>query len=199
MDMKSTYKVPDSNVYSTGDFFDNNGINFHEKNPDGLGIKLEMEEVAKKLQPWFRALPELKLARGNHCRLPARKAKAIGLPSVFVKDLLEVYGAPKGWEYKSQWSLDDNTILIHGDGFSGKYGYARATTELMCNVVMGHLHTTAGLFYNNTERGLLWGMSLGALIKHDAYAFEYARFNPRKPIPTIGIVRGDGVPIVEPM
>ena len=67
------------------------------------------------------------------------------------------------------------------------------------NVIIGHLHATAGIYYTNTEKGLLWGMSVGSLTDYDAYAFDYARFNPRRPINSCGVVRPDGTPILEMM
>lgn len=196
-EIKDKYHVSDENVFCTGDIVDNNCLNFHEKDPDGFGAKLEMEKVKEHIADWAKVFPQLKISTGNHDRLPVRRAKAAGLPSIYIRNSLEVMGAPEGWKTAYQWQVTDDTILIHGDGFSGKYGYARACECLMGNVIMGHLHSTAGIYYTMTVKGLLWGMCPGSLTDDSAYAFDYAKFNPRRPINAIGIVREDGTPIIE--
>ena len=94
--VQSRYNISSDNIYSAGDMIDNNTLNFHEKDPDGISAVEEMARVREKLVPWFKAFPKMKIASGNHDRLLIRKAKAAGLPSAYIKDILEVMGAPEG-------------------------------------------------------------------------------------------------------
>ncbi len=105
--------------------------------------------------------------------------------------------APKGWSWHESIEIDGVTYL-HGEGYSGPLGALKCAQTHMAPVVIGHLHSYAGVLFNANPRHLFWGMNAGCLIDRHAYAFAYAKNSPAKPILGCGIVRG-GVPTFVPM
>ena len=59
------------------------------------------------------------------------------------------------------------------------------------------MHSFAGVQYSNTGT-TVWGMNAGCLIDIDAYAFEYGKHHPKKPVIGTGIII-DGIPQFIPM
>jgi hypothetical protein len=186
-------------VYHMGDIVDNHAISFHTHDPDGRSSGDEFEQARKELRKWFQEFPIMKVCAGNHCLLPTRQAAEMGITRNYMKTFLEAFEAPKGWEYEFEFYDKDYDIkVIHGTGYGGNTPHITAARNNMCNVIIGHAHSIAGVDYLACPTKLVWGMSVGCGIDRQAYAFEYGRTIDKKPILSVGVLV-DGIPQVVPM
>jgi len=176
-----------STIVHSGDLVDLHSISYHEKDPDGWNPKGEMEEADKRLEKWFKEFPDVLLCRGNHDRLIDRKAKTHGLPSRAFREFRDIWNLPKGWIDDFSFIIG-NVLYTHGEGYSGKFGHLQAAVDNRMNVVIGHLHSTAGVEYIASERDIIFGMAVACGIDRHSYAMAYGRNFRRKPILGAGIV-----------
>lgn len=82
--------------------------------------------------------------------------------------------------------------FFHGMGFGGKHAHVSAATENRQSIVMGHVHSNAGVRYLANEANIIFGLAVGCGIDRHAYAFRYGRDFAKKPIIGCGIVYDDG-------
>jgi len=197
--MRDKYSIKDENIYHVGDIVDNHAISMHEHDPDGMSSGAELDEVMRHIIPWYEAFPKMKICIGNHDALPQRQAVKRGLSNKWVRNILEVLDAPDGWEYKQEFWLNKDTKIMHGTGFSGLYPHANAAKNNMCNVVMGHTHSVAGVHWVVNERAKVFGMAVGCGIDRHSYAFNYASAMARKPVISCGVLLGGKTPLIELM
>ena len=61
------------------------------------------------------------------------------------------------------------------------------------NLVMGHLHSNAGISIVSTHGQRIWGMNVGCLIDNEAYAFAYNKYTRQKPVLGVGVVVDGGL------
>ena len=66
------------------------------------------------------------------------------------------------------------------------------------SVVMGHVHSVAGVKFGAGPLERWFGMDVGCLIDRKAWQFAYGKHMPKKPILGCGVVI-DGTPYYEPM
>lgn len=182
-------------VVFIGDIIDGAAWNFHEKNVDGMGVREELYAAKEQLKEWFRVFPKAYCLYGNHDLLIIRKMKAAGLSEEFMKDFAEIVGAPEGWTFLHELELND-VKYIHG---SVGDAFKRAK-ESRISTVQGHLHTRSFVEWSVSEKDSIFGLQVGCGIDHKAYAFDYARPFPKKPVISCGIVLENGtLPIVKLM
>jgi predicted phosphodiesterase len=174
-------------VVCIGDLVDNHSISYHEHDPDGWSPEDEMEQVDRKLQKWFNAFPKVKLCRGNHDTMVDRKGKTVGLPKRCFAQFRDIWGLPKGWV--DDWEFEIGGVkYLHGTGYSGKNGHIQAIYDHRSSVVIGHLHSVAGVEYSANTKDSVFGLCVGCLVDRKAYAFDYGRDFKRKPILGAGVV-----------
>lgn len=184
-------------IVCMGDMEDWHGINMHDHDPDGLSAGHELMELRRRLKPYFKLMPKLKICVSNHGSLPFRQAFKCGLPKELIKSYRDIIEAPMGWEWADAWEID-GVIYEHGDPFSGASAAIKCAEQNMQSTVIGHVHSFAGIQYSANSRHLIFGFNTGCLIDKDKYAFAYAKKNKRKPILGCGVVI-DGVPMFIPM
>ena len=170
-----------------GDIVDGHSWSFHEHNVDGMSVKSEVTKAKQQLEEWYSVFPEAVVLLGNHDLLVARKAKSAGLSQHFIKDLGEILGAPKSWMFTHEFIKDD-VKYIHG---SSGNAITRAKDERI-SIVQGHLHTESFVEWAVSERDAIFGMNVGCGLDHSAYAFEYAKPFPKKPVISLGVVLENG-------
>jgi predicted phosphodiesterase len=183
--IKKAYKP--KYIVQVGDLVDNHAMSYHEHDPNGWSPADEMRQADKHLKKWFKAFPEVKLCRGNHDRLIDRKGKTVGLPERAFKNFRDIWNLPDGWEDDFQFEIG-GVLYFHGEGFSGKYGHVTAAYDKRQSVVMGHLHSTAGVEYIANEKDIIFGMAVGCGIDRHSYAMAYGKSFRRKPILGCGMV-----------
>ena len=178
-------------IVHIGDLVDNHAISYHEHDPDGWSPNEEMEEADKHLEPWFKAFPKVKLCRGNHDRLVDRKGKTVGLPKRCFRAFREMWGLPKGWEDKFEFTID-GVLYKHGTGFSGRWAHVTAAERSRQSTVIGHTHSTLGVEYIVSSKDCIFGVNCGCGLDRKSYAFNYGKDFPRKPALGAAVVTDNG-------
>jgi hypothetical protein len=176
-----------SRIVCAGDEADQHALSQYESDPDGHSAGTEFELSREALSELARLFPVMALCDSNHMVRYLKKAFRAGIPSVYMKSYQAAYEAPPGWIWRDSW-LIDGVMYIHGEGFSGKDGAYKACVQYRRPVVMGHLHSFAGVQYNNNGDTQIWGMNAGCLIDAQRYAFKYAKHVPHKPCIGVGLV-----------
>ena len=107
-------------VVHLGDAVDWNSISFHEKDPSMPSAADEFLAAKKQMQQIYKAFPKLDYMMGNHCSLPERKAKLIGLPEEVLCDFAKLWDVT-GWTIHPRYSdlVIDDVIFRHGDKGKG--------------------------------------------------------------------------------
>lgn len=178
-----------------GDIIDGHSWSFHEHNVDGLSVRNELDAAISQLKPWYKAFPNATILFGNHDLLISRKASAYGLSQVFLRHFGDIVEAPKTWNFVHELYLN-NVLYIHG---SQGNAIDRAK-DMRYSLVQGHLHSQAFVQWSVSEIDSIFGLQIGCGIDRKAYAFEYAKDMPKKPIISSGIVLESGrLPIIELM
>lgn len=185
-------------VIHIGDEVDNCAISRWEKDPDGLSAGSEYDRALKAMKRWYEVFPQVKVCIGNHSERMFKLAAAVGLSKKFVKPYEEIWEAPKLWAWKTSWEFS-GVLYTHGTGNTSEIGAFNKAQMLRQNVVMGHIHTTAGIKFSASQKDLVWGMMVGGAVDDKAYAFTYARENLRKSIIGCGIVLDGTLPLYIPM
>lgn len=180
-------------VYHIGDVADFHAISQHSHDPDGFSPARELEETINRLKKWYKAFPQVEgVCIGNHDERLQRSAFKYGLSERFLKPIPEILEFPKGWKsYKIDYYIY-GVRLFHGMGYSGKYAHGAASMENHCSVVMGHLHTNAGVMWSASESKIIFGLAVGCGLDRNRYAFKYSRDFRRKPILGAGVILDSG-------
>ncbi len=193
--VKAKFKPTD--FVHLGDEMDMSALSNYDHDPDGLGASEEFERGMKDMEKWYEIFPRMKICTSNHTARPFRRAQKFGIPSVFLREYRDFMRAPKGWEWRDKWEVDD-VAYIHGEGFSGPLGALKAAQGFMQSTCIGHIHSDASIVYNANSKHLYFGFNVGCLIDRHAYAFAYCKHQTKKPILGCGIVNA-GVPVFIPM
>ena len=184
LDTKKKYRCRD--VFHVGDFVDNHSINMHTHDPNGFSPYDEYKKTLVCLKRWYKAFPKVKLCRGNHDELNNRQALKNGIPDVFIKTYRQIWEMPKRWDYQA-WYMHHETLIIHGKGGGALCPHKNLAIKNMCNIVIGHHHTVAGIEWVATPFRRVFGLSTGCGIDRKKYAFNYQRDNTQKPILGCGV------------
>lgn len=180
-----------------GDELDLAAISDYEHDPDGFAAGHELIEAINNLEPYYKAFPRVKICHSNHTARILKRAFKSGIPKACIKELREILNAPRGWEWKDHWEIDD-VIYLHGMGYSGTLGALNAAMDKHKSCVIGHLHSDSGILYRSNGKETIYGMNVGCGIDAKAYAFNYGKDSRKKPILSCGVVI-DGKPYLEIM
>lgn len=201
--VKKEFRIPKENVYCVGDETDQYYGGLYKKNPDAVhSPTTELQAAREKLQGWFAAFPEMKLATSNHGTRWLRKALDAEIPSELLRKYEEMLAAPKGWRWKKHWLVpSSHPILVeHGDDYGGGTPHLAAAMSNGISTVIGHHHSLAGIEHIRTNGMNVWGMVTGSLIDFEAYAFDYARNARKKPLKGVGVaISGGACPLWIPL
>lgn len=193
---KRKYKIPDGNVLCVGDEGDQFWASLYKKDPDARHSAItELEAARKHFKPWFKHLPEMKLAISNHGTRWARKAFESEIPSQMIRSWQEMIEAPPGWVWKKRFLFKTKHpfILEHGDDWSGPQPHKTAAIHYGISTIIGHHHSISGIEYvRNQLENQFFGMCVGSLINFEEYAFNYARNAKFRPISSLGLIVDDG-------
>jgi len=174
-------------VVFIGDICDFHSINFHDHNPALPSPSEEIKIDKEKIKEWYSVFPNALICRGNHDNLPVRKGMSHGLPSEMIREVDVIMQFPKQWIYRYDFIID-KVRYFHGTGYSGKYAHIKAIHDNRMSVVMGHLHSVAGVEFSATKKDICFGMSVGCGINIKSPAFGYGEDYVRKPILGCGVV-----------
>jgi predicted phosphodiesterase len=157
-------------VYSSGDFLDQYTLSRFPRrvNSDNGHVEiLKCIPQVKQITKWF---PKMTIMRGNHDTRIDKRAQDAGISDLWIRDVLEMIGAPKGWNWaKEDWIKTGPAILTHG--FLGNRSkHAHWFNE---NVVHGHLHAQLGIEFFQRNGKAIWVMCVGAMADRNAIALQY--------------------------
>ncbi len=190
--LKRKYKT-DTTVF-IGDIVDMHAISYHQKNPELPSAIDEHEAVVKGLKAWKKAFPEAYVCIGNHDERVHRLSATAGIPSVYLTDYKELYDTP-GWDWDYDFYID-GVQYIHGTGLSGQQPAFTAAQKLGHSVVMGHVHSVAGVKIQQTVTKRIFGMNVGCGVDMNHKAMNYSKAHLNKSVISAGIII-DGIPILE--
>lgn len=180
-----------------GDVVDSHALSFHEHNPSGKSAGDEICEARKEVARWHKAFPHASVCVGNHDDRIYRRALSFGIPRQAMKELSHIYDTPT-WKWGLEFEFD-GVLYTHGTGMSGVTAHARLASLRRQSAVMGHVHSGAGVAYAACQKDLIFGMNVGCGIDIRAYAFEYGKTMPQRPILGCGVVFDDKNAIFVPM
>lgn len=193
--LKKEYKP--TVVVCLGDICDLHSLSKWPKNPNCLGAADEVKQAQEKVQLLANVFPRQLVCKSNHDERIRRIAVHNGVPEACTKTWSEVFKPPVGWTFAWEHEVGP-ALAIHGDRYNGANGIRNAVKDNFCSTIQGHIHTEAGVFYQETKGGVVWGLQAGCLIDANYAAFEYQQTNRNRPLNGAGVVI-DGVPSFVPM
>lgn len=194
--VKEKYKC--DTVVFIGDLVDNHGVNYFEHDPDGYSIGDEYKASLLIIKQWYKAFPKAYFLFGNHDLLIFRKAFTAGLPKTWLKTFENIFEIPKNWKLGFHHIID-NVYYTHGTGLSGDNAAMKIAIQNRQSAVIGHLHSVANIKYSASYKDLIFAMTVGCGIDYKAYAFNYGKDIPAKPIISCGVVFDGFIPMIIPM
>lgn len=168
-------------VIHLGDLADQYCFSAYEKHPDAMNAADELKRARRFVADLGKLFPELRVCYGNHDDRYVKKSLRAGLPQAFIRDIHEVLGCPKTWQWRPAFRVQ-STMYMHGLGYSGQRAALKAATDNGMNTVIGHLHCSAGVEYTSSRLRTIWGASAGCLIDPKAYSFYYATEQRSRPV-----------------
>lgn len=161
-------------IVCLGDEIDAHGFSRYPNDPDAHSQGKELELAIEQLTPFYLEFPDVLVCESNHTVRPWKKAFEAGLPAAFLPTVSRVLRAPDGWKWANHHEVD-GVRYIHGDaGNSGFTAHIQYMRKFKQSVVIGHIHSYAGVNYE----GELFGMNAGCLIDQQAICFKYAKNMP---------------------
>jgi hypothetical protein len=171
-------------VASVGDAWDFHSMSFHQSEPEAVGPEEEYQRIRDFSDELTAVFPEGEIVLGNHCDIPKRKMKELGLATSMLKNPNDLYNMPDTWQiHPLYFVLEPDTwdvLVEHGIGSSGRYGCANTSKEKRCSYVQGHTHSNAAVIYSQNYKNTTFGLNVGCLIDSSSFAFKYAKHTTRK-------------------
>lgn len=173
-------------VHFVGDVVDAHALGFWQLDPNGHSAESEAQLAADALEIWRSRFPKATVSIGNHDERHYRKARAAGIPDRYLRTYAEVWQTP-GWDWAFQHTID-GVLYEHGTGSHGKDAAMLRATQKRTSLVMGHVHSWAGVKWHTNETSRIFGLNVGCGIDVGAYAFGYGKHFPTRPVLGCGIV-----------
>jgi hypothetical protein len=184
-------------IINGGDEVDNNAISFHEKDPDLYSPSEELDRAIEALQPLYKLFPKMELLDSNHGSLVHRKLKFAGLPSRVVKSYSEILGAPKGWTWSRDITINTELgpVYFHHGKTSAS---GKLSRNMAMNTVQFHFHSKFQIDYWGSPNGLYWDMHGGCLVDDHSLAMAYNKTTLQRPLIGVPLILR-GRPHLAPM
>ena len=184
-------------IVHIGDVVDEHALSFYEHNPNGKSAEDESAQAKADVKKWTKAFPRARVCIGNHDARHYRTARRAGIPDRFIKGYKDVWETPR-WDWQMEHDLD-GVLYEHGTGSSGKDAAFNRAVAQRCSVVMGHIHSFAGVKYHANPFSRIFGLNVGCGLDIRLYAFEYAKMTVHRPVLGCGIVVDGDVGLFVPM
>ena len=114
-------------VICVGDLVDNHSGSYHESEPDAYGPEEEYELSIKYMQELQSIFPKMVITPGNHCLIPQRKAKTVGLPASMLSNFNRIYDLENTWKWVDVHKFDSGNgrpvllpMRLNKKGWDGK-------------------------------------------------------------------------------
>ena len=184
-------------VVFIGDVVDWHAISFHAQHPEAPSSGNEYQLALDGVQKWRKAFPVADVCIGNHDERVIRLAETVNIPARFIRNYSDIWETPN-WN----WTFDtiiDGVYYFHGVGYGGLHPAFNAARQMSMSVVMGHIHSTAGVKYLANPNKLWFGMDTGCGIDDKQFAFAYGKHTKKRSILGCGVVLEGTYAIWEPM
>lgn len=182
-------------VWQYGDLLDFYNFSRFLKSPNAPSLTEELKMVKRQAEyigGWF---PKMRALLGNHEKRIYKRAAEAGIPKFWLKDILEVVGAPKGWKYEDKdYNDSDGVMRVHGH-LGGNAKKAHADFYGM-PTAHGHIHNQLGIEWNAKTRDKRWGASLSCIVDKNSIAMAYNEQDYKNIICGFGFM-DQGKPYVE--
>ena len=157
-------------VYSSGDFLDQYALSrFPKKVNSDNGAKEIMKCIpqVKRIKALF---PNMVIMKGNHDDRINKRAQDCGISDLWIKDSLDMIGAPTGWKWADESYIKTGPALLTHGFLANREKHALWFNE---NVVHGHLHAKLGIEYFQRDKKAIWVMCVGAMADKKSIALQY--------------------------
>lgn len=181
-------RIKPDKVIQIGDLVDHYALSRFQLDPDVMSQRPEFEMALKEAKKWYKEFPELTWILGNHDERPYRKAVEIGLGTLFLNQMKDVYQCPQNWDIVPlvDW---DGVHYRHGVSVGGASGWQNYVLKSGVSTVSGHIHSVGGVRYHQSKDGRqLFILMTGCGVDDEAYAFAYGKESPSASILGCGIV-----------
>ena len=184
LDTFSKWRI--DHIHFAGDIVDCHAISFWEHNPNGRSAEDEAQQAAEDVRRWRRSFNTASVSIGNHDERQFRLARKHGLPDRFLRNYADVWQTPD-WDWRTTHKFD-GVLYEHGTGTTGKDAALNRAMQKRCSVVIGHVHSWAGVKWHANEFNTIFGLNAGCGIDCREYAFDYGKAFPIRPVLGCGIV-----------
>lgn len=183
-------------VVHIGDVIDHHSISFHSKHPNSPGVIQEYEEALEQITALYKAFPNTQVTVGNHDKRVHRVVANYGIPAMYLKTFNQLYNTSK-WKWVDYVEIDE-VYYYHGEGCGGQHPAFNAAKMRMQSTVVGHYHSSCGIWFQAGPRAKIWGMNVGCGVDRNHLSLQYSAAYLKKPILACGVVI-DGNPFIETM
>lgn len=184
MDKFAFWKV--DHVHFVGDIVDQHALSFWDHDPNGMSAEDEALVAAPDVKVWHRTFSDATVCIGNHDERHYRLARKHGLPDRYLRSYADVWETPS-WNWKFEHK-HDGVLYEHGTGTSGKDAALNLAIQKRTRIVIGHVHSYAGVKWHANPFNAVFGLNAGCGIDCRAYAFAYGKPFPVRPVLGCGIV-----------
>ena len=181
-------------VIDLGDTVDQYSFSRYTKSPAALSASEEIKRAKKCIATLGSIFPKVDVMSSNHCDRLYSRAMINGIPREYIKPYREILEAPTDWKWYKDLSITidktrDKVYFCHEKGANA----LSLAKSISMNVVMGHLHSTAGVNYFNNPLKEMFAVQTGCLVSDKGPPFEYNKKHVFRPVKAACIII-DGVP-----
>jgi len=184
--VKKEYRC--NQVVCLGDLFDYHCLSNYQKEADvTFSAESEHAHALEQAKELYGAFPKVLCTTSNHDLRPFRAAASLGMSQRFLKNYAEILNAPKGWEFREEFFIQ-NVSYSHGERAKSMIPHLYLAKVKFRSAVIGHYHTKCCIDYYCNDVSRIFGMAVGCLINNDAMVFRYNKSHACKPVIGCGVV-----------
>jgi predicted phosphodiesterase len=158
------------NVYSSGDFLDQYALSRFPKKVNSDNGSAEILKCIPQVKLIKKMFPEMTIMKGNHDDRINKRAQDSGISDLWIRDSLEMIGAPSTWKWASEDYINIGPALLTHGFLANREKHALWFNQ---NVIHGHLHAKLGLEYFQRDKKAIWAMCVGAMADKKSIALQY--------------------------
>lgn len=189
--LKKSFKP--TRVIQGGDLYDFHCFSDYNKNPNLMGAQEEISQLKKFVKQLSNLFPVLDILDSNHGNRIRRKANNVGLPDNFLKDEMDIIGAPVGWNlYKRLFiktKYGNKILFVHN--YSSNV--LSSSKDMACSLIQFHFHSKFETHYWSNGSDIFFATTAGCLIDPESGAFGYNATQSKRPCLGAIVLKGMSV------
>lgn len=190
-EIKKSFKP--TRVIQGGDLYDFHCFSDYNKNPNLMGTQEEIIELKKFISEIGKVFPVMDILDSNHGNRIRRKANNAGLPDSFLKDEMDIIGAPVGWKLHKRLLIKTN----HGNEVLLVHNYSSnvllSSKDMACSLIQFHYHSKYETHYWSNGSKMFFATTSGCLIDPNSSAFSYNFTQSKRPCLGAIVLKGMSV------